>query len=475
MGKKVASLYAEIGADTTKLQTGLTDSKSKLSAFGGQLNTTVKNVTGFNLAQVGAATAVMAAGKAILNTVNDWSAYAESIEKAARLAGVSSEEMSRLTQAADDFRVSEEALNSAMVMALKNGFTPTIDNLADLSDEYLALKDPADKAAMASKIFGRQYAEMEPLLRQGGEAIRNATGEIADNLIVTEAQIEANKRLIAQQDELQDQWTGIKNQVGQELIPPLSRLLHLLEKPEGMNVFEWIDQAARENKAAIAIQDLATAGKDMNEMLRGTATDAPPAAGGIQTVADATNNADAAMQKYTKALLFKIAAEGLSEESALQLAYKMGLVDESTVLATDKTNDYKAALDAGEISLATYIALVDGLKRSIDGLSDKTVTVTYNQVTTGNPPQIGKAAQVEARHAGGHVSAGMPYLVGEAGPEIVVPPENGSVISNEKLLKLLGNGGRGDIIITVNGAGDPNETARLISMNYKQAIAIQGI
>ena len=486
MGKKVASLYVELGADTTKLQTGLTDSKSKLSAFGGQLNTTVKNVTGFNLAQVGAATAVMAAGNAILKTANDWSVYAEDVEKAARLSGVSTEEMSRLIQASDDFRVSQDALKTSMVMALKNGFAPTIDNLADLSDEYNSLKNPTDKAALASKIFGRSYAEMEPLLRQGGDAIRAGTAAIDDNLIVTEEAVKNNKAYIAALDDFQDSWQGIKNEVGQNVLPVMTDLLNVVngdinpnsiaggaaDKSSFQAILDFFDKSKNSKDD---LKDVAIYGNDIGAAMAVIKAEAPGAAEGTQSLADATNNADLAMQKYTKALLFKMASEGLSEESALQLAYKMGLVDESTVLATEKTNNYKAALDNGEISLATYIALVDGLKRSIDGLSDKTVTVTYNQVTTGNPPQIGKAAQVEARAAGGNVSAGMPYLVGEAGPEIVVPPENGSVISNEKLLKLLGNGGRGGITITVNGAGEPSETARLISMNFKQAIAIEGM
>ena len=37
------------------------------------------------------------------------------------------------------------------------------------------------------------------------------------------------------------------------------------------------------------------------------------------------------------------------------------------------------------------------------------------------------------RRLGGPVARGMPYLVGEAGPELVVPQQTGDVISNERL------------------------------------------
>ena len=101
-------------------------------------------------------------------------------------------------------------------------------------------------------------------------------------------------------------------------------------------------------------------------------------------LANATNNAEAAMQGYTKQLLFKLASESLDAPAALQLAYAMGLVDEKTVMATEKVQNYSAMLQAGEIDLATYDALVTGLALHLDGLHDKTITVTYNQVVTGD-------------------------------------------------------------------------------------------
>ncbi len=47
--------------------------------------------------------------------------------------------------------------------------------------------------------------------------------------------------------------------------------------------------------------------------------------------------------------------------------------------------------------------------------------------------------------AGGPVSAGTPYLVGEAGPELFVPPGSGSIVPNSAL-----NGGAGDTHLHVN-------------------------
>ena len=89
-----------------------------------------------------------------------------------------------------------------------------------------------------------------------------------------------------------------------------------------------------------------------------------------QEVADATNNADAAMRSYSESLLFKIASEGLSAEAAYDLAVKMGLVDKNTVDATKQVNIYKSMLESGQITQAQYNKLVEDLADDIENLPE---------------------------------------------------------------------------------------------------------
>jgi len=89
-----------------------------------------------------------------------------------------------------------------------------------------------------------------------------------------------------------------------------------------------------------------------------------------QEVADATNNADAAMRSYSESLLFKIASEGLSAEAAYDLAVKMGLVDQNTVAATKQVNIYKQLLDDGIITQSQYNKLVTDLAEDIENLPE---------------------------------------------------------------------------------------------------------
>ena len=99
----------------------------------------------------------------------------------------------------------------------------------------------------------------------------------------------------------------------------------------------------------------------------------------IEAVADATNNADAAMRKYTESLLFNIAAEGMDEKAKYALAEAMGLVDEKTVAATKQVDVYKGMLDADIITQREYNLLVEQLATDLENLPEgEEIEITTN-------------------------------------------------------------------------------------------------
>ena len=74
-----------------------------------------------------------------------------------------------------------------------------------------------------------------------------------------------------------------------------------------------------------------------------------------------------------------------------------------------------------------------------------TITVKVNYDTSGAP--------VGARAAGGPVTGGLPYLVGERGPELFVPGASGSIVPNGALSALPSAGGGTTIIVPVTVQG----------------------
>ena len=240
MGINIASLFASVGIDTTQLQKGLGGAKQSLSQFGGEM---AKQVIG----TLSLTTAIYKLGKGVADSITDWADYADTMRLSAEMAGITTEEMSRLTQAADDFRVPMETMQRSMEMALKNGFVPTIDNIAALSDELLTIKDPAERAAKASEIFGKSYADMMPFLLAGGDAIREVTDGISDNLVVTEEAAQQAKEYKDALDALGDAWVGLKNKIGQFAVPALTDVINNLagQPTELMKMQDVVTAAAK--------------------------------------------------------------------------------------------------------------------------------------------------------------------------------------------------------------------------------------
>jgi hypothetical protein len=117
------------------------------------------------------------------------------------------------------------------------------------------------------------------------------------------------------------------------------------------------------------------------------------AASATESVRDATNDANAAMQRYTSSLLFKIASEGLSSEGAYRLAEAMGLVDKNTVAATEQVNFYQDLLAAGVITQRQYNLLVADLADNIENLPEG----KNLEVTTNSEEVLAVLAEIEMR------------------------------------------------------------------------------
>jgi hypothetical protein len=103
-----------------------------------------------------------------------------------------------------------------------------------------------------------------------------------------------------------------------------------------------------------------------------------------------------------------------------------------------------------------------------EGLKDFISLVKNNPLVKGISGAIEKVFG-GGKAAGGPVSGGTTYLVGEKGPELFTPGTSGNIIPNNRL-----GGGGGSINITVNGAIDAEGTARQIVDILNRATARGG-
>ena len=112
----------------------------------------------------------------------------------------------------------------------------------------------------------------------------------------------------------------------------------------------------------------------------------------------------------------------------------------------DPEGDYKRALDAISVEMKEYIAKTyKGKKHRVteddfQAAVDRLIASGDIEKTPGLPGFLSNFSQFqgkiikkkkEFRAEGGPVQAGQPYVVGEKGPEVVIPNANANVISND--------------------------------------------
>ncbi len=154
--------------------------------------------------------------------------YARTVRDLSRNLNISTDETSRLIQVSDDYNISQETLTSSLQMAVKNGFEPTIENLADLADKYNAANGPVEKANLLVPILGKNWAALTPMLAAGGAALRENAAALSGSLILTQQQVDAAREYELALDGLKDSLTGVQIALGNAIIPTLTKAAQTL-------------------------------------------------------------------------------------------------------------------------------------------------------------------------------------------------------------------------------------------------------
>lgn len=215
MSTVVASLIAKIGADTSGFEKGAAGVKGGLTSL-------LEN------------TALLTAGIAALEqgfkqTVGVAQEYDQSIYGIMASTGGTADETSRLVQVMDDAGVSLDTVKRALKEMAKDGTAPTIEELARLSDEFLAFEDPASRGQFLLDKFGKSGGDMARAMALGGDNLRRMNAEQSGGLILTEANIQASEDYRKNLDELSDSFEGVKVSIGNKVIPALNEFIETMQ------------------------------------------------------------------------------------------------------------------------------------------------------------------------------------------------------------------------------------------------------
>lgn len=231
------SKHAELQREVSSAQVSLDHAAASVQKYSGELNklsgSTDKAKGGFSGWQAAIVTAnqgidLLGRGIGIVKDVIDQTVgstvkYAKEVRDLSTNLNLSAEETSKIIQASDDYGISVETITSALQMAVKKGFTPSIETLAKLADEYNNISDPTQRAARLTEVFGRNWTALTPMLKEGGTAIRNAAKEAERlGLVLSDKDVQAARELEIQIDNLNDRVDALKLKIGKQLIPDLT-------------------------------------------------------------------------------------------------------------------------------------------------------------------------------------------------------------------------------------------------------------
>jgi hypothetical protein len=545
----MADSVINIIINTMKKGVGDKDTQNALKQVGNMF----QRATGFSLSYAGAATAAVAVGKKLYDitkqSVNEYIAEANSIEKLVSLTGSRADELSRLVQVADDAKLSEESLEKAMEGATRKGTDVSIESIAALSDEYLKLNPGLDRANFLTQKFGKSGTEMYKIMQLGSKAIKDQSAAVNSSLIITQKDIDASNKLQKSKDDLNDSWTAVKNNIARAVIPTLQKLLdkeveHIryldLQKEKNNGVVDGYQrslgyskelvQQAKEQTEAIKDQSQATddltAGTDalnsemadlsqkykdisglaqnlyQNEQSLKTAEkdlydyqkSHPWDTTGIKDRQQAVEDLRTAQQQMVDEWLLNVytqmlTADGDLSESDMQflLNYQVntGMIDQATADRAKAYYDYAQQVIASNGDMQASIDALHGKTIVIDvKVNNQAGTVTVNGMgvanLTGINNQSGQGYNYDEKKAlGGDVYAGVPILVGEKGPEVYIPNEDGVIVPNSYFSNTSSptgiGGGAISIVnyVSVSGVSDPEKAADLAIKKLERKLALQ--
>lgn len=264
--------------------------------------------------------------------------------------GVGVEDTSRLIQASDDYRVSQATMTRSLQLAVKNGFLPTIENVANLSDHLLSIQDPTRRAAEASKIFGKGWAEVAPFLLSGGDAIRANTAALSGNLVVTNKEVRASQDYYAALDGLQDAMKGFAIVAGNEVIPAATGIVEGIGK--AITAYDQLNQV---------VEYWLASNKETTQIVMDTRLAIAEAAGAFENYGLEAHGAGekiVALQEEIKAMTLE------QLKAAEALAYINGDTTQLEILRGEI-----ALREGNNAEISRTMAFLESIRRKYDGVT----------------------------------------------------------------------------------------------------------
>jgi hypothetical protein len=372
------------------------------------------------------------------------------------------------------------------------GATDVNGTFLNVVDRLNAIEDPAERARVASQLLGKGWQGMAELIGQGSAELKASLAGVADAQVIDEDELKKAREFRDRMDEVRDRLDAVALAVGEAVVPVLGNLADaagvaadafgvlnttLVEDGDasisltsGYGDFidffktKWNKVFGDEAPAAMeaTITSMEYGSEAAAEMAATYAERLVPSADAVATsigqvdrsaqdftdearrAEEATRDLDDAYKTFLGSLDQQDAWDGFFE--------KMYVYHSETGRSAQETRDYTRDIAEMVMALenvppetkAQMIATLDA--GNIAAIESRLSQLARNRVVSISSQLVGSGLrnEMEGRAAGGPVTAGTPYIVGERGPEIVVPGRSGTVIPNNRI------GVGGGVNVTIN-------------------------
>ena len=491
----------------------------------------------FDAVGANAASFAAAAGGALVTFaaqgVTAFQNLALSADKFAGATGLAVDEASRLMEVAGDLGIEAGTVETAIGKMNQNlGKSPDLfeelgvqveyakDGTVDANETFLnvidrlnRIKDPAEKARVATQLLGKGWRDMSNLISMGSDDLRKSLATVSDAKTISPQEAEKARKFRDNMDNLKDTIEDLSLQIGETLVPALSTAVEQINKLQlptigggflksffggptdkvagQMQMVSGLLQVFGVNLEDAGDKDPLITEEEINNMQMAA------------TELDKFNQAALNQIKYARLKPFKELSTG-----AEQLATELDNINEAwdrlvgnlnMTVEFDRAQQELVALEEAaakafatgadsdiakyNVEAANFANTLALIAEGLGKVASREIKIRFNAEGPGaalalaawyrsgaelsglNASQLLGAAgfSIPGLATGGMASAGGTYLVGERGPELLtMGARSGYVTPNHAL------GGGGTVNVTVNGA-DPNEVVRALQAYVRQS------
>jgi len=145
------------------------------------------------------------------------------------------------------------------VVKTKDGLTDSNATMVQALSKIGAIPDATDRAKAAQEVFGKSYAEVAELMEMDAASLQAALASVSDEQVIDEDEVRKAKAFRSAMDSLQDSFTRLQMAIGEELTPAITEAAEGIQSIIDSPLIGWLGKASRAiDKVTIDIGDLAT-------------------------------------------------------------------------------------------------------------------------------------------------------------------------------------------------------------------------